>query len=152
MNISRSHLQGRLLAISGALYLFSLLLPALLFEHHEPLVGGNVLAWGWWGVLLYEFAWFANPAYFVGVLAYLSKNMPLSKLASVVAIFLGLTSFHAKEWWFNEGSGTLILGLGAGYYIWMMSFSVMFAGCFVTSAPNPPPNMDAPPNGGAPVS
>ena len=152
MHLSRQHLRWGLLAISVAMYVYSLFLPALLFQHREALPGSHILAWGWWGMLLLEFAWFANPAYIVAILAYKRKNNRLSKQANIAAIVLGLTSFHAKEWWFNEGSGTPIVGLGTGYYVWMLSFCILLVGCLVASAPNPPLNTDAPPNGGAPVS
>jgi hypothetical protein len=48
---------------------------------------------------------------------------------------LGLASFHPKKWWFNEGCGTQIVGLGSGYYFWMASFCILLVGCFITQSP-----------------
>lgn len=137
MSISREHLRRIFLIISGSIYVCSMPLPALLFERHEPLTGIDILPWGWWGVLMLEFAWFANPAYIAAVLAFASKNNRFSMRACLVSLVLGLASFHAKEWWFNEGSGTKIIGLGAGYYVWMLSFCILLVGCLITPAPNP---------------
>ena len=122
-----------LFIVSVSMYAYSMLLPALLFEHHEPLAGSHVLAWGWWGVLLLEFAWLANPIYIAAVLTFNSKYIIFSQRATIASLVLGLTSFHAKEWWFNEGSGTNIAGLGTGYYVWIASFCVLLAGCFITT-------------------
>lgn len=152
MHIFRQRLPLGLLAISVAMYIYSLFLPALLFQDKEALPGSHILAWGWWGMLLFNLAWFANPAYMVAILAYMRKNNRLSKQASFAAIVLGLTSFYAKEWWFNEGSGTTIAGLRTGFYLWILSFCILLLGCFVVSAPNSPLNPNAPPNRGTPVS
>lgn len=124
-------------ALSLCLFLVSLWLPALLFEHHEPLRGWEVLAWGWWGVLTFDFAWFANPIYFRAVRALLNRDLGLTKSRSGWAIFLGLLSFFAKEWWFNEGSGTHIVGLGPAFYVWIGSFAVIYIACHFLSWPDP---------------
>jgi hypothetical protein len=132
MNFSKK----QVILCSGATYILSLFLPALLFKSHEPVTGGNVIALGWWGALMHEFAWFANPVYLYAILAYKTSATTFSKFASTTALVLGLTSFHAKEWWFNEGSGTPITSLGLGYYVWMLSFCVLLAGSFITTATN----------------
>jgi hypothetical protein len=116
------------LVISIALYLSSLLLPAITFAHHEPLSGLHVLAWGWWGVLSLNFAWFANPAYLVAVISLLSRRHRVALITSCSAFVLGLLAFFAKQWWFNEGSGTDIAGLGAAFYVWMLSLLVLGVG------------------------
>ena len=55
-------------------------------------------------------------------------------------MFLGLTSFQAQEWWFNEGSSTPILGLGLGFQIWLLSFLVLLVGCVIPVEPTYPPH------------
>ena len=133
MSISNRQIKWAVLATSIAAYVASLRLPALIFQQHESLYGIEVLLWGWWGVLVLEFAWFANPAYLLAIAGCMGESPKLTKLASTVGLMLGLTSFHAKEWWFDEGSGTLIIGLGPGFYVWMLSLCILLVGAFFTS-------------------
>lgn len=113
---------------SASLFALSLFLPALLFKSHDPLSGAHVLAWGWWGVVTLDFAWFANPAFIFASYAFLKRNFIRARVSAGGALLLGSLSFFTKEWWFNEGGGTPITGLGAAFYIWLMSFAVLFAG------------------------
>ena len=143
MSSVRKYLRLGVLAASLAMYAYSLSLPALLFQHRDALPGGHILAWGWWGILMLQFAWIANPAYAFAVLCYAKRKQAYAAIACVVALFLGLTSFQAQEWWFNEGSGTPILGLGLGFRIWLLSFLILLVGCAIPVEPNPPLNTDA---------
>ncbi len=111
----------------------SLRLPALLFDEHGPLSGGHVLGWGWWGLLTLDFAWFANPAFFLALIAIIAKRYRFAQVGSGIALILGASSFLADEWWFNEGSGTPIAGLGIAFYVWMSSFVVTFLGSYLLS-------------------
>jgi hypothetical protein len=124
------------LGISIALYLASLLLPAITFAHHEPLSGLHVLAWGWWGLVSFNLAWFANPAYLLAVIGLLCRRYKTAAIASAGACVLGLSSFLAKQWWFNEGSGTPIAGLGAGFYVWMLGLLVLAFGAVIAFRTN----------------
>lgn len=128
MNIARHFVRWGALFGSCSAYVYSLFLPALLFEHHESLSGGHVLAWGWWGILLLEFGGLANIAFFVAIVGYIANFKRISLLATVLSLILGLTSFHAKAWWFNEGSGTPIVHLGPAFYVWILSFVTLLLG------------------------
>lgn len=137
MRDTKRFLHWFFLTCSILLYFISLFLPALLFAHHEPLFGGYVLAWGWWGVLTFDFAWFANLTYALALISYKDNNKWLSKQVCNITIVLGLTSYFTKEWWFTEATGAPIKGLGIGYYVWMLSFSMLLLGCYLASTPNP---------------
>ena len=119
-----------------SLFALSLFLPALLFKSHDPLSGAHVLTWGWLGVLTLDIAWFANPAFVFASYAFLQRNFGRARIFAGGSLLLGALSFFAKEWWFNEGSGTPITGLGAAFYIWLMSFAVLFAGSWAMLRPN----------------
>ena len=141
MSISRTHVKWGILLCSVIAYIYSLVLPALLFEHDAPVLGGTLLMWGWWGFLMFEFAWLANPIYLFAVIAYILGNSSIVKRANIIALLLivvttllALTSFHAKEWYFNEGSGTPIIGLGTGFYVWMLSFLILLISCLIPSS------------------
>ena len=127
-----------ILLLSVCAYIYSLFLPALLFEHHEPVFGGELLANGWWGFLMGEFAWLANLAYIVAIFVYIVTNMSNGKGANIVAIcfciitlIFGFTSFHAKTYEF-AGSSAPIIRLGSGFYLWMYSFFILLMGCFIS--------------------
>ncbi|MBK1853272.1 hypothetical protein FE845_18145 [Marinobacter sp. 1-4A] len=128
----RTRAKGLCIALFG----LSLLFPALIFEHREPLLGIQVLLSGWWGFLTFDFAWFANIAFFFA-LSQISRGVYGKALvANIFAIVLGLLSFLADEWWFNEGSGTEIIGLGVGFYIWMAAFIAGVVVCHIGLEPN----------------
>lgn len=125
MTIAARIVQWSLLLASVTMYLLSLALPALHFEFRQPLQGYAVLGWGWWGILTFDFAWFANPAYLLSVLFYRNGSYVASLAACCVALGLGLLAPATKEWWFHEGAPTQITALGTAYYVWLGSFGVL---------------------------
>jgi hypothetical protein len=131
MHPTFDYLRWVLLALSLCAYLYALLLPALLFQQHNALMGSHILAWGWWGLFMWQFSWLANPAFIIGVVMFLLKNSQYSKIASGAALGLGFTSYLAKEWWFTEANGTPITGFGSGYYVWLLSFALLMLACFI---------------------
>ena len=116
------------------LFVYSLYLPALLFDANDSLSGLDVLSWGWWGTLTFDFAWYANPIYFVALVFFLKDKFRKSSLLALVAIGLGLLSFFATEWWFHEGYGTPIESLGLAFYIWLASFTALSLSSFWLSS------------------
>jgi len=120
-----------LLVPAWAIYLISLSQPAMTFEHREPISGLYVLCWGWWGILTFNFAWFANPSFVAGSVALLRGKSQLAALCGVVAVALSFHSLAAKEWWFNEGSGTRITGLGIAFKLWVISLGSLLVAAIV---------------------
>ena len=110
------------------LFIVSLLLPALLFQEVDPVTGDNLLVWGWWGLILGNPAWCANPLFLIALVVFSFKKYVFALIAGVVAFILGACSFFASEYYFNEGSSTPIAGLGLAFYVWMLSFGVFIAG------------------------
>ena len=129
-------IKSALITCTSILFISSLFFPALLFQYQKSLPGFQILAWGWWGILTLDFAWFANPIYLIGLMYLKKEEYVAARYCSAGALVLGASSFSAKEWWFNEGSGTPIMGLGSAFYIWMLSFLLLFIGSFFVSAPN----------------
>jgi hypothetical protein len=117
-----------LFGVSIVLFVISLVLPALLFEEVEPVRGSTLLVWGWWGLILGNPAWCANPIFFVALLTFFAKRYMIAQITGTVAILLGAFSFFANEYYFNEASSTPIAGLGLAFYVWMFSFGVLSAG------------------------
>lgn len=121
----------RWLAASVALYLASLALPAFHFDStRQPLAGYAVLGWGWLGPLAMNFAWFANPVLWASWWGLGRGNVRRAFPLSVISLLVSLQSPFAKEWWFNEGSGTAIERLGAGFYLWLAAILVALVGSY----------------------
>ena len=146
MRPPRDRVRPLLFVSSIALFSYSLSLPALLFAHHRPLSGLTLLAWGWWGALFFQVAWFANPAYAFALFWYLRHQRPNTAFLSGLALLLGATSLGAKEWWFNEGGGTPITGLGSGFMAWMSSFLCLLAAGVMPATPATPPGISPAPD------
>jgi len=124
---------------SVLVYACSLLLPAILFDHDPPEIGLTLLVGGWWGFIFLQFAWLANPLYFLAaIICFVENRGPVKRPIFgvvpllIVATILALTSFHAREWWPNEAESIPITGLGPGFYVWISSFLILMVGCFVT--------------------
>jgi hypothetical protein len=135
MTPKRTLLSRLLILLSLALFAASLFYPALLFKDHSPVIGGEVLGWGWWGFMTGNFAWMANPVFLLCLILLWKREIGLARLFTACAIALGLHSYAATEWWFNEGFGTPILGLGTALYIWMSSLVVLLLASLAAVAP-----------------
>jgi hypothetical protein len=121
---------------SLAVFFASLFFPALLFADHEPQSGATLLAWGWWGLLTFDFAWFANPAYLAAMLALALRFHRAARILSAIAVALACLSFTTTEWWFNEGNATPVLGLGPAFYLWLLSLGILLVGSFLVRLPS----------------
>ncbi len=133
--MTQTVLRNVLATLACALYVYALLQPALLFEQHDALQGFEVLMLGWLGVLSADFAWFANPMFALSLVFLLLGHPRKSAATSAVGFAIGLLAVFAKEWWFNEGSGTPIKGLGSAYYVWMASFVVLLLAGIIAPKP-----------------
>jgi hypothetical protein len=122
-----SHGVSRWTAIvpSLALYVMALGLPALVFSSHEPVRGYDLLLWGWWGLLTFDFPWFANLAYFLAIFVVLLGARRAGQILSALAFAIGLLSLRVKAWYFAENEGTPIEKLGSAFYFWIASFLVL---------------------------
>ena len=120
---------------SLALFIVSLILPALEFGSHAPVRGITALCWGWWGLLTLDFPWLANPAYFAALFFALIDKKLIGQLLSGLAFGMGLLSLRVRAWWFNEASATPIQNLGLAFYLWMGSFLVLFVLLFFRGKP-----------------
>ena len=116
------------LLLATGLYLASWWLPAFHTEGGGQAMGRYVLAFGWFGVLELQFGWCANPVFLFGWLAFCLRRYHWGVISGAMAFVLGLHSFWARAWWYNEAQSTPIVGLGAAFYVWMGSFVVLFIG------------------------
>jgi hypothetical protein len=113
-----------LLTAAAVAYVASLFLPGILTSS-QALHGIYILWNGWMGPLVGEFAWYANPLFLLAAWLILRDRVNPARICAFLSLALGLTSFFAKEWWFNEGSGTPIQSLDLGFYVWLLSLTLM---------------------------
>ena len=129
--------------VSIGLYVSSLFLPALILER-GTLRGTHVLAFGWYGLLMMNLAWFANAGYAYALSQMLCMRYRCARWAIIVAIVLSTQSWMADSWWFDEGRGTPITSLGSGYYVWTLSLIALLLASHIAakldpSLPSPKP-------------
>lgn len=123
--------------LSMGLFLASLFLPALLLET-QALSGWHVLAFGWYGLLTANVAWFANLAYVYALSQMLLMRHARAGWVALGGAIVSLQSWTAEAWWFNEGSGTPIEALGSAYYVWTISLIILVSAAFLARRLNPP--------------
>jgi len=130
-----SILKLRKATIVGCLgcFLASLSTPAILFTDHAPVFGAVVLFYGWWGLILYNFSWLANFFLVAAFVNFRNKKYTRATVKSIAGFGLGLLSLRTKEWWFNEGFSTPVIGFGIGYYLWMMSYFILALGAIMAA-------------------
>ncbi|HDR9074521.1 hypothetical protein VI03_13880 [Burkholderia vietnamiensis] len=116
------------LGASMALYVASLLLPAMYFDRESPLTGMTLLAEGWWGMLMLNPSWFANPLYVVAVVQFARRRYARAALSAGAAVVCALCSLLTTEWYFNEADATPIRSLGIAFYMWAIAQIVLLLG------------------------
>lgn len=116
------------LGVSGVLYVLSLTMPAMYFEKEPSLSGLSVLAQGWWGLLMLNPAWLANPLYGVAIAQLARNRYTRASRFSAAALACALCSLFTTKWYFNEADATPISGYGVAFYAWLVAHVVLLAG------------------------
>jgi len=120
-----------LLALSAICFVCACFSPALSFRifssnpaeyHLETQRGGNYLLIGWLGLLVGQFAWFANPCWLGGSLLLLWGRPVIARVLMGVALIFALTTFtlRGKQLPHDEGNVTqmVLQSLLPGFYLW----------------------------------
>ncbi|MEZ5451320.1 MAG: hypothetical protein R3E93_00680 [Thiothrix sp.] len=131
---------GISLFMGGVLWVVALT-QVVFYTNEGAVMGYWVLATGWLGFTLFQFAWYANLLEFLGVL--LMQRYPNRAMALVVAgVFLAGQAF-----WFNEipdeHANMQIVQLGAGFWLWYASMVLITLGVIFGSGEGelaPPPD------------
>lgn len=125
-HISRPHPDSRTLAlIAFAFWCCSLALTSLvLYSEQKHLLGAEILAIGWLGPLLLNFAWIANPL-FLWALIRIRAGKPAAGTA-IFALLLSLDTLRFANYLLNEGGGSsAIYGYGWGTVLWFASICIL---------------------------
>ncbi len=113
---------------SIALYVASLLLPAMHFERESPLTGMSLLAQGWLGLLMLNPSWLANPLYIVAVVQFVHRRYARATLFAGAAVACALCSLLTTKWYFNEADATPIRNPGIAFYMWAIAQIALLLG------------------------
>lgn len=116
------------LGVSGVLYVLSLTMPAMHFDKEPSLSGLSVLAQGWWGLLMLNPAWLANPLYGIAAVQFARSRYAGASWFSGAAIACALCSLVTKNWYFNEADPTPISSLGVAFYVWLVAQILLLFG------------------------
>ncbi|MEO1210060.1 MAG: hypothetical protein AAFX78_11010 [Cyanobacteria bacterium J06638_20] len=129
--------------LSLAFYGLALALPAFNFLNRGEfntvpdgaltlMPGWEVLALGWLGIFVWQFAWFANIAYFASLGLWLNRAWRTAVILSLIAVGLGLNTLFlfVQELPSNGAGATRYLqSLQPGFYCWMLGLSIPLLWC-----------------------
>ncbi|KVK78138.1 hypothetical protein WJ47_17085 [Burkholderia ubonensis] len=116
------------LGASVALYVISLLMPVMYFEKDASLTGMSVLAQGWWGLLMLNPSWLANPLYTIAAVQFARSRYRRASIFSGAAVACAICSFFTTKWYFNEADATPIASFGIAFYTWLVAQIVLLFG------------------------
>ncbi|WP_263264157.1 hypothetical protein [Pseudomonas sp. RIT-PI-S] len=104
------------------LWFISLTLPVFIDADSHVTYGAQLLAKGWLGPLILQFAWYANPLFFLSLLR--KQTSGGGVLSAVLALVLSL---NALTFGTGLGGDSDVYGYGWGYFLWFMALSLMLA-------------------------
>ena len=107
------------------IWAISLALPALAVEGAGVLNGWDVLKVGWQGIGVKLLAWYANPLFFIGVVAFAGRFFGFAGVVSGFGLVLALTSFAAREIAAESGFPLPALTLKVGFFVWLASLCIL---------------------------
>lgn len=128
--INKTSFYWIVLVISIIFYSISFMLPALLLKE-SYLLGQYVFKMGWYGIFVLNFAWYANPIYYFSIIAYLKKNFTSARNRAFISLIFGSFSFITNDWYSGGNVLHIVEGVGIGFYIWMVSFFIIFIGSLI---------------------
>lgn len=112
------------LFLSGLFFIISLFLSTF-FTSDGTVIGGWVFLLGWIGIVIFQFAWYANPLNLLSFLIFESQPR-LSLLLSLLALVIATEAFLFYEIPTGLFSGVnqeklFINEFGLGFYCWYLS-------------------------------
>ena len=90
------------------------------------------LEWGWWGLLMNQYAWLANIILIPIIVCIATKNYKFGLILSLAALMLCLQSYMFHKIPQDEGGVVIdkVDSLAIGFYVWLSSF-IVFAICSI---------------------
>ncbi|WP_422019931.1 hypothetical protein [Pyruvatibacter mobilis] len=130
------------LGLALLLYAISLALPGLHLRDYPPVEGYRILLTGWYGLMVLQLAWLANPLFAAAAIAAFRHRPRLAFGLAAAAFGIGLLSFTATNWIAHHA---YIERLGAGFYVWMAAFLVLAATSLISRRTTPSGKPPTPP-------
>lgn len=102
--------------------------------------GGGLfcLLFGWAGMLFHEgllkmyfLAWYSNITYLVAIICFIKNKCKKSLIWSVPTLVLALIFAFCPEIITDEAGHTHSITMAEGYYLWIVSFFVLFIGVII---------------------
>jgi hypothetical protein len=123
------------IAVSLALYAVSLVLPATLGIRMMSAGGMDrgygLLIGGWLGVMQGQFAWLANPVYFLALWFVYRGRWRAIALSAFAAVLALDTLDLYRTGTFSDSGPVPFGGVLAGYWVWLASILVVLAGAIL---------------------
>ncbi len=113
---------------SISLYLTACLLPTINDDLGYP--GFVLLAIGWLGLFVGQFAWYANPLLWAAWVSLWKEHCGRAIVLGAIAFALGLHTFTLVEIP-NFTTGIEVEGVGIGVYVWLGSMAVLVVGATI---------------------
>ena len=125
INISFAQLLSKFFLFLSALCFVISLFLITFFTSDGDVFGGWVFILGWMGIIVFQFAWYANPLNILALLIFESQPR-LSVLLSLLALVIASEAFLFKEIPTGLFTGIhsekmFIKELGLGFYSWYLS-------------------------------
>ncbi|MFN0112860.1 MAG: hypothetical protein ACKVZH_28705 [Blastocatellia bacterium] len=129
----RNHL---FVGVSLLLFVMACATPCLeMSQKSDPVwYGLRILVLGWMGFLAGQFAWFANPLWLIGTVAFAFRKWSVALISLGLALFFALNTLllfvmplPADE---SKINNTSLVRLRIGFYLWLASMAVLFVRAF----------------------
>ncbi len=125
INISLSELLSKIFLFLSLLSFVTSLFLLTFFTSDGDIIGGWVFVLGWMGIVVFQFAWYANPLNILALLIFESRPR-ISVLLSLLALVIASEAFTFKEIPTGLFTGIhpekmFIKELGLGFYSWYLS-------------------------------
>ncbi len=122
--------------MSVGLFFFSLATPVFYVQDFSSESGLRILFWGWMGVFVGVFGWFANVFYALAILLFLLGKKKFAFVISILGALVAFDSFRLRYMYYGDASGTPfqsaydITGYGVGFYFWMIAMLLLPIGIY----------------------
>ncbi len=133
MRVTRGTLTTLGILLSLAAWVTSLTFAAVVTKDRIA-YGLNMLANGAMGPFVLNFAWYANPLYFLAICLTVAGRPQAAWWLALLATALSASTYAYDEIWFHEGFSTPVLTYGIGAYIWTLSMAFLLVAIYPMAA------------------
>jgi|HubBroStandDraft_6_1064221.scaffolds.fasta_scaffold210802_1 hypothetical protein len=102
------------------------------FNSGTAVSGGEILLYGWLGILVGMIGWYANVLFVPGLILFAAGEYRVSRWIALAALLIASSSLLIRELptGSTSGASTPIASFGPGFYAWLGSMVLLTAGTF----------------------